>query len=338
MGLIKMKVRVFWQLQLSLASLAVLLIMGTAGYRFLEEMSWFEALYMTVITLTTVGFSEVKPLSGTGRAFTLLLLIVGVGVFMWVLTNLMEVVVGEEVRHLWGRWKMERKAGRMEGHFIICGYGRIGRQVVAEFQRKGVPFVVIEQNPEVAQEAREKGIPIIEGDATLDGVLETAGVGRAKGLVAVADSDADNVFVVLSARSLNPNLFIVARSETEEGENKLHKAGADRVIAPYAIGGRRIAVAALRPTILEFLDALMRSEEEEWSLEEVRMREGSKLVRKSLREADVRGKTGAVILAVKTAEGEMLTNPPPDRPLKEGDTLIALGTTEQLEELVKLAG
>lgn len=330
--------RIVRHLQMSLFALATLVVVGASGYKFLEGMSWFEAFYMTVITLTTVGFGEVKPLSPAGRAFTIGIIIVGVAFFMWMLTSLVEVIVGEEVEHLWGRWKMERRASKMEGHFVICGYGRIGRQVALEFKRRGIPFVVIEQDPEVAQRVREEGITVIEGDATKDEVLEVAGIRRAKGLVAVADSDADNVFIVLSARSLNPDLFIVARSETEEGEDKLRKAGADRVVAPYAIGGRRIAVAALRPAVLEFLDAVMRSDEEEWNLEEVRVERGSELEGRSLREADVRGRTGAIVLAVKTEEGELLTNPSPDRPLRAGDVLITLGTMKQLEELKRLAG
>ena len=293
--------------------------------------------YMTVITLTTVGFGEVKPLSDAGRAFTVVMVLVGVGVAMWFLRNLVEVVVGEEMRNLWGRWKMERKVGAMEGHFIICGYGRIGREVAAEFARFEVPFVVIERDPDVVRELREAGVLVVQGDATDDGVLESAGVGRAKGLVAAASSDAENVFIILSAKSLNPDLFIVARSETEVGQKKLLKAGADRVITPYAIGGRRIAVAALRPTVFEFLDTVMRGDEVRWSLEEVEIRPGSELEGRSLREADVRGRTGAVVLAVKTASGQLLTNPSPDRPLEAGDTLIALGTFEQLEKLGKEA-
>ena len=307
------------------------------GYHLIEGLDWFDSLYMTVITLTTVGFGEVKPLSDAGRAFTVVMVLVGVGVAMWFLRNLVEVVVGEEMRNLWGRWKMERKVGAMEGHFIICGYGRIGREVATEFARFEVPFVVIERDPDVVRELREAGVLVVQGDATDDGVLESAGVGRAKGLVAAASSDAENVFIILSARSLNPDLFIVARSETEVGQKKLLKAGADRVITPYAIGGRRIAVAALRPTVFEFLDTVMRGDEVRWSLEEVEIRPGSELEGRSLREADVRGRTGAVVLAVKTASGQLLTNPSPDRPLEAGDTLIALGTFEQLEKLGKEA-
>jgi len=321
------------QFQLSLISLAALLVVGLLGYHLIEGLDWFDSLYMTVITLTTVGFGEVKPLSDAGRAFTVVMVLVGVGVAMWFLRNLVEVVVGEEMRNLWGRWKMERKVGAMDGHFIICGYGRIGREVAAEFARFEVPFVVIERDPDVVRELREAGVPVVQGDATDDSVLESAGVGRAKGLVAAASSDAENVFIILSARSLNPDLFIVARSETEMGQKKLLKAGADRVITPYAIGGRRIAVAALRPTVFEFLDTVMRGDEVRWSLEEVEIKPGSELEGRSLREADVRGRTGAVVLAVKTASGQLLTNPSPDRPLEAGDTLIALGTFEQLEKL-----
>ncbi len=325
--------RVVQQLQISLGLLFLLLLAGMAGYRFIEGMGWFDALYMTVITLSTVGYGEVKPLSTGGKVFTVIIILMGVGIAAWVLRNVVEIIVGEEVRHLWGRWKMERKVNRLEGHYIICGYGRMGRQVAREFARRGVPFVVVDSDPKVVEELREEGLPCVEGDATRDEVLESAGVRRAKGLVAVADTDADNVFIILTAKSLNPDLFVVARSETEEGEDKLRKAGADRVIAPYAIGGRRIAVAALRPAVCEFLDVVMHREEVAWEMEEFVVGRDSELEGRSLREADVRGRTGAIVLAIKSPSGELFTNPSPDRVLRAGDVLIALGTPDQLERL-----
>jgi voltage-gated potassium channel len=232
---------------------------------------------------------------------------------------------------------MQREITRLEGHFIICGHGRIGREVCGVFRRRGVSYAVGDLDETVVSELAEAGCPVVQGDCTEDETLKALGVERARGLVAVTGTDADNTFIVLSARALRPDLYIVARAASTQAESKLRAAGASRVITPYQIGGQRIAAAAINPTIVDFLDVAMHSDEVSLALDEVHLREGSALIGTTLLDSGIRQETGAVIVAIKTHAGILGSNPLPDTVLNAGDTLVALGTVQQLKDLQALA-
>jgi len=229
------------RIERALLALGVITVAGVLGYMVFEGWSFIDALYMTVITLTTVGYREVRTLDTTGQLWTMLLLVTGVGTLFYAAVSSVELVVEGTIRGYFGRRRMQTAIGKLSDHYILCGYGRVGRQVAAEFARDGVPFVVVDQDPEIVEECVAEGYLALLGEASDDGMLKEAGVRRAKGLVAAVDSDADNVFVVLSARKLNPRLNIVARASSDESAAKLEMAGADRTLSPYAVGGRRLA-------------------------------------------------------------------------------------------------
>src|SRR5215207_11459039 len=232
---------------------------------------------------------------------------------------------------------MRAEISKLDGHYILCGYGRVGRQVAAEFARDGVPFVVIEQDPRVVEECREEGYLAFVGEASNDDVLEEVGISRAKGLVAAVDSDADNVFVVLSARKINPGLHIVARASSEESASKLEIAGADRTLSPYAVGGRRLAALATQPLIVDFLDIVTRGEKGiEFRLEEFGVPKESPLANHTIGELQIGEKTGAMVLAIRTSEGKFDTTPSAQDEIHPGDTLIVLGTNDQVTRLEAL--
>jgi len=307
------------------------LVLGTAGYWLIEGWSPFDALYMTVITISTVGFKEVAPLSFGGRLFTLFLIVCGVGTVIYALGTLIEFLVEGHLTGLLGRRKMERRIERLKDHYIVCGFGRVGQQVTKELFRAKEPFVVIDNSTEKILKCEQAGLLNLAGDASEDQILNAAGVTRAKGLIAVVDSDADNIFVTLSAKGLNPNIFVVARAEHEESERKLKKAGADRVVSPTSIGGRRMAALLLKPLVCDYLDVLAHGEDIEFQLEESEVREGSPIANLSIKEAGVRDKTGILIMAVKKAGGEIITNPASSVTVEPRDVLVVMGTKEQLE-------
>jgi voltage-gated potassium channel len=316
-----------------------LIVGGTAGYYFLEEpYTLFEALYMTVTTLTTVGYGELHPLSPHGRAFTIILLLVGVLTFFYTVTELVRVVISGEVQQLFGRRRMARSLAELKQHMIICGYGRMGRHVCSEFSRAGLPFVVIDRRAELLRDFDMPHGIALEGDATSDEVLKRAGVERARALVTVAASDADNLFITLSARLLNDKLFIVARAEGELAEQKLRRAGASRVVTPYAIGGAKVAMAVLRPAVVDFIELATRTEHLDLQIEETRIHEGSKLAGITLHASQLRQELGVIVVAIKKANGHLVANPPGDAVMEAGDTLIALGARQNLDRVDVLAG
>ncbi len=327
-----------FRVYLMLVLLGILIVIGTLGYYFIEdEYSLFDALYMTVITLTTVGYGEVKPLSPAGRAFTIALLLVGVFTFFYAATDLVRGIVSGEVRQVLGREIMARNLAALNGHLIVCGYGRMGRHVSREFARAGRDFVVIDANEDLLKDFNLAGGLAVVGDCTTDEVLRRAGVERAKALVTVVPSDADNLYVTMSARLLNSKLFIVARAEGEEAEQKLLRAGADRVIAPYALGGSRIAQAVLRPTVMEFIELATRTEHLELQIEQTVVNSSSPLAGMSLTASRLRQDYGLIVVAIKKEGGAMVYTPPPETVMEGGDTLIALGRRSQLEQLDALA-
>src|SRR5215203_4652146 len=314
------------RIESALLALGIITVVGVLGYMVFEGWSFADAAYMTVITLTTVGYREVRPLDTTGQLWTMALLIMGVGTLFYAAVSSVELVVEGTIRGYFGRRRMEAAIRKLNGHYILCGYGRVGRQVAAEFALDDVPFVVIEQEPETVEECVEKGYLVLLGEASDDDVLEEAGLRRARGLVAAVDSDAENVFVVLSARKLNPELHIVARASSDESAAKLQIAGADRTLSPYAVGGRRLAALATQPLVVDFLDIVTRGEEGiEFRLEELMVPEKSPI-------GDLRigERTGAIILATRNQEGKFDTTPSATDRISAGDTLIVLGTREQI--------
>ena len=317
------------------ASLLALLVTGSLGYIWLEGWDFFEGLYMTVITLTTVGFGEVHPLSKIGRAYTMVLLLAGMGLMLYVITSLARVVVEGEIKEALGRRRLLKHLKKLQDHYIICGFGRIGEIIVRQLRENRVPLVIIENDPEALARLEVFDYSYVSGDATREEVLLEAGIERAKGLVAVVSSDAGNVYITLTARSLNPNLFIVARGEETGSKQKLLRAGADKVESPYEMGGRKMAHNILRPTVVTIMELAMQ-EGIEWSMEEIAVGGSSPLLDLPLKDTGIRQKLNLIIVAIKRADGKMLFNPTPENTLRAGDTLIVLGLRKNLEALEEM--
>jgi len=324
------------RLRLVALILTVVVLIGTLGFLLIERMSILDALYMTVITVSTVGYKEVAPLSNAGKIFAIFLITIGVGSVFYAVGTFINVTLQDYLQHAFGRRRMEKKINKISGHYVIAGYGRVGKNVAHEFKKAETAYVVIESDAEQIPELEEKNVFFVEGDATKDEILMKAGIERAKGLIAAIRSDADNVFIVLSARRENPDLFIVARANTIEAIEKLKAAGADRVVSPSVIGGRRMAAWMLRPVVSDYLDLVGHGERLEYRLEEIELTGTSSLDNKTIQEADIRGKVGAMILAIKRGES-INTNPSREELLKSGDLLIVIGTDDQLKELEKMA-
>ncbi|MFQ5442214.1 MAG: potassium channel family protein [Thermodesulfobacteriota bacterium] len=330
----------YWQRQFFKIALILLsvIIIGVGGFVFVEGWGFLDALYMTLITISTVGFNEVHPITPSGKVFVIGLIMLGVGTFFYIITSLAEFVVSGQFGGALGRKRMKKAIDSLKNHYIICGFGRVGQQVAMELKREGVPFVVIDDSPDSIQRCIGEGYLYIEGDASNDDALKEAGIFRAKGLVTATDSDADNVYIALSARALNKDLNVVARANLAKSEYKLLKAGADRVISPYSIGGRRLASLLLRPAVVDFLDVVMHGAEIELIMEEVFVHDRSVFAGMTMGEAREKSLRSANILAIKKKDGErVMANPPEAMEIERGDRLIALGTRAQLKELEGLA-
>ncbi|HTP15578.1 MAG TPA: potassium channel protein [Streptosporangiaceae bacterium] len=317
--------------RIGVALLAVLgvVVAGSIGYVVLG-FSPLDAVYQTVTTITTVGFREVRPPGTAGKIFTIVLILVGVGTALYAFSVVLESLVEGHLRQHFERRRMERGIARMTGHTIVCGWGRVGRAVGGYLAGQGAQVVVVDLDPE-----RVAAIPYpaLVGDVTDDDMLRKAAIMQARALVAAINTDAENVYVTLSARALRPDLVIVARARTEASEPKLLRAGATRVVNPQRIGGQRIAAAALQPNVVEFLDVVMHEGSLEFRMEEVSVRDGSRLSGRTLREANVGETTGALVLAVRGRDGTFLANPPMQTPIHAGHVLIAIGTRQQLSAL-----
>jgi voltage-gated potassium channel len=304
----------------------LVIVAGTVGYVILG-FGFVDALYQTVTTITTVGFREVHPLSTVGELFTIALILVGVGTALYMFGVLLEALVEGHLRQQLGRRRMERQIGRMTGHFIICGWGRVGRASVQYLDALGKQVVVVDRDP-----ARLQCLdyPTVLGDVADDSVLEAAGIEHAHALIAALNTDADNVLVTLSSRALRPDLVIIARARTEESKSKLLRAGANRAVNPQLIGGRRLAAFALQPHVAEFLDVVMNDETLDYRIEEVKITPASPLVGRCLADTALGFTNGAMVLAIRTASGQFIANPAPDTRLDPDTILIALGTSAQL--------
>jgi voltage-gated potassium channel len=317
--------------------LAFLLAGGTLGYVVLERWPVFDALYMTVITLTTVGYLEVHPLSAAGRTFTMFLALGGIFTLFYLAGEFVRGMVSGEMARLLGRQRMERQLAGLHNHMIVCGFGRMGRLVCEQFSAAGLPFVLVEQRVGPLEGFRmPHGIPL-HGDATSEDVLRRAGVDRARALVTAAASDADNLYITMTARLLNEKLLIVARAEEEAAERKLKRAGASRVVSPYAIGGQRVAQAVLRPNVMDFLELATKTEHLELQIEETEIGKGSGLAGQSVKDSALRQELGIILVAIKKPNGRMIFNPEPATVLEAQDLLISLGHRQQLDRLERLA-
>jgi len=313
---------------------------GTVGYAWLWRGiggTWLDALFMTIITITTVGYGEVRPLDGTGRIFTMFVAVIGVGSLFYALGVLMEYLVTVRLADPGGRRRMEKQIAKLSGHVILAGLGRVGGQAALELKEAGVPFVVMDPSPAASRRTEERGYLWVQGDATEDEVLESAGVRRARGLIATTANDATNMYIVLSARVLNPTLYIVSRAVDDTSVAKLIRAGANRAISPYAIGGHRLAHLILSPTVVDFFETALRKGNEALNIEDLAVSADSRILGRTLGDIDIRQATGATVLAI-LREGTPLVNPGSDLVLASGDRLLALGTSDQLERLEKLIG
>ena len=319
--------------------LALVVGLGTAGYMILEKWNFLDSLYMTVITISTVGFSEVNPVSNHGRILTMTVLVSGLGVLAYVVGTLTRTLVEGQLLEVMGRKKLERQIKKLKDHYIICGYGRVGRIVCEEIKKsKPTPLVVIDTDSTLTPQIEEHGYLYFLGDATREECLLKAGILSAKGIATALDSEADNVYITLTARGLNPDLFILARAGRRGSEKKLERAGANRVVSPHQIGGFRMAQALLRPHVTEFIDFAFTDLDTNLGMEEIPVRPNSKLSDISLVDSGIRQQFDLIIVAISKATGEMLFNPASHTRIQIGDTLIALGQRSNLIKLERLLG
>jgi len=316
---------------ISACLISAIIAVGVLGYMLIEEETFHQALYQTVITISTVGFREVKPLGTAGMYFTIFIIVTGVSSVLYFLTGLFEFVLGEALGDVWGRRRMMNSISRLNNHYIICGYGRVGRSVAEELDDHGRRFVVIEQDQEAYDDCVQDGHLAIHGSATDNEQLQSAGIERAVGLVSALRSDADNLFVVLTARTMNSNLLLVARADQPDSEKKLEMVGADRVISPHKIAGKRMANLLVRPGACEFLDVAMAGNLPEYYLSELKVGKSSNVLNQTIGESRVRERTGVSVLAVrKVGESAFNPNPGPDTLIEEDDILVLIGTPEQM--------
>jgi len=319
-------------------ALILILTLGTLGFVLIEDSGLLDALYMTVITISTVGYGEVVELSPAGRVFTIGLIMLAVGTVMFGFGVLTHYVVEGELNQIFGRRRVEKRVRKMEGHYIICGYGRIGKRVCAELEKTETKFTIIEKNPDEAEQAESEGYTCIRGSATEEETLLKAGIKRAAGLVATLATDADNVFAVLTAREMNPNLYIIARVLDEGSEGKLYRAGAHHVVAPYRLGGMRIANAILRPAVVELLDLAVFDKEHNLQMEQIYIPPASWIVGKNLIQSQLRSKYGFVVIGIRKKGKQLIFNPDPELVIEAEDMLVIVGERDDLSRFQKALG
>jgi voltage-gated potassium channel len=320
----------------TIAAIALVLAIGTAGFTLIEHWPPFDSFYMTLTTMTTVGYAEVHPLSHTGRIFNSFLIIFGVAAIFIAIGAMTQTIIEMEFGEVLSQRRNKRMIDKLENHFIICGYGRVGRGATEELARAGVPFVVIDADPERVQRAMLAGLMAVNADATRDQTLHDVGITRARGLVAALATDADNLFTILSAKGLNERLYIATRAAEEGAEQKMRRAGADAVLAPYALTGHRLAQCLLRPHVVQFLDLTTQNIGLNVDIEQVTVGESGEFQPKSIRDMQIRRDLGVIVLAIRKQDGRMIFNPPADTVIVGGDCLIVMGQQENLHRLETL--
>ena len=323
------------KIKMALVILLTIFIIGTIGFHFIEGWSFVDSFYTTIATLSTVGYGDFAPETTTGKFFTVFIIIFGVGMMFYSLVLMAETFIEARLRNLLGRGKLEKIIEKMNSHYIICGGGRIGFLICRELIAGKMPCVVIDNNQEVIQKAQEEGFIYCKGDATQDKVLIAAGIKRAKGIICVLPTDAENLYVILTAKELNQNIYIMARSEEEESERRLLRAGADRVMSPYTLGGVRMAMAILRPAMLDFIEITTSRQSLELRMEEISICEGSPFISKTLEDSGIRKRYGLIIVAVKKDSGKMIFNPLANYIIEEGDRLISMGEDENVKQFAQ---
>ena len=317
-------------------AMAAVLAIGTAGFMITEGYTLFDAFYTTLLTMTTVGYGDTLHLAG--RILNSFLLIVGVTTILVAIGAITQSVIEAEFGELLGKRRNKRMIDKLQSHFIICGYGRVGRGAASELQQAGVPFVVVDIDDDRVEKAIAAGMLAVAADSTRDETLCAVGVARAKGLVCALATDADNLFVLLSAKFLNPQIYVATRAAEDSAEDKMRRAGADAVFAPYAITGHRLAQALLRPHVVQFLDFTTQSAGLKVVIEQVRASGQSGLVSQSIRDLQIGRQFGVIVLAIRKGDGEMVFNPPADTSISAGDYLIVMGQPDKLHTLESLLG
>ncbi len=323
----------FRKIYIALLLLIAILFVGITGFILIEDYTLGEAFYMTVLTVSTVGFNEVRPLSDLGRIFTAFLIIFSFSTFVYAITSISNYVLDGEYKIYFKDLRIKKKVSKISGHTIICGYGRNGKQAATELKSHYRKYVVIEQDKELSEELREEhDIPFVEGDATLERYLEKAGIESAAALITTLPKDADNLFVVLTAREMNPNLLIISRASKDNSDKKLKRAGANNVIMPDKIGGAHMASLVIKPDVIEFMDYVMGQGTSSVNLEEITFENlPDELKNKSIKELGIRDKSGANIVGLRTPEGEYIINPSPETIITPQAKIFVLGTLEQID-------
>jgi voltage-gated potassium channel len=328
--------RTRFRIRYALIALIVAITLGTFGFHLIEGWTLLDSLYMTVETITTVGYGDVPPKTTGGRVFAIVFMLAGVGAVAYVLSSTVQLIVQSELIATFGERRRYREMSKLRNHFIICGAGRVGSQIILGLERAGAHFVVIEEDAPKVAHLIERGCHVLVRDATLEESLRDAGVEHARGLAACLPEDAQNVYVVLTARDLNSNLHIVARAAEEQAENKLIRAGANRVVAPTIMGGRRMAMAMIKPAVDDFIDSIT-ADDLNLNFEQVEVDVPSTLIGRKLRSTPIRSEMDIVIISIRRRDGERLFNPNGETIIEEGDLLIAIGRNESLVKLNVLA-
>lgn len=325
------------RIALGLISLAVILLIGTTGFHLIEGWSWFDGFYMTLTTMTSIGYGEIHPLTHAGRVFNSFLIVCAITAVGFAIATISQALLEFEFGKALGRRRMERELSKLSGHYIVCGAGRVGRTVARQLRANGETCVIVEKDPVRAHWAEEEKIPVVIGNASSEENLRKARIDTAQGFVSAVSSDAENIYIVLTARGLRPDLKILARASEEEATSKLLRAGASEVLSPYHFIGHRMAQLLLRPNVLDFVDAAFGRERLDFEIGEVRIAGGSTLVGKKLGDSEIPRQAGVIVLALRNPDGKMTFNPPPESVIQADDCLIVIGGDEQLRRLESVA-
>jgi len=322
---------------IALVILAIVLLAGTAGFHIIEGWSWFDGFYMTLTTMTSIGYGEIHPLTHAGRVFNSFLIVCAITAVGFAIATISQALLEFEFGKAIGRRRMERELSKLSGHYIICGAGRVGRTVARQLRARDQSVVMIERDPARARWAEEEKIPVVIGNASAEDNLRKAHIDTAQGFVSAVASDAENIYIVLTARGLRPDLKILARASEEEATSKLLRAGASQVLSPYHFIGHRMAQLLLRPNVLDFVDAAFGRGHLDFEIGELNISGTSNLVGKRLGDSEIPRQAGVIVLALRNSDGKMIFNPPPESVIQVDDCLIVIGGDEQLRRLESLA-